>query len=212
MKNPIITLSGPPGSGITECTKILLKRYPELTRVVSSRTQPPSLVELEKKSQTYIFYPKNIFQAKMAANKFVEVDEFGGHLCGTEEEFLEKIWQDKKIPVAVISPKGVAQIRKKYQSVISVVLMPRELNGYLERIRRMHRNLPKSLLAIRLTVAEFLFGRFKQSIEDGSNLFDVALFAGDGEVKVLSQRLVDSVDRFISQSTNHLREKNHAKK
>lgn len=113
VQDKIIIITAPSGSGKTTLVKRLLEDCPHLQFSVSACTREPRKGETNGKD--YYFYSEEEFKELIASNAFVEWEMvYTGKYYGTLVSELQRIWEQKHIPLVDIDVQGALAIRDKY--------------------------------------------------------------------------------------------------
>ena len=108
----ILTLTGPSGSGKTTILNELCSEYP-FKAVVTHTTRDPRRGEVN--GVNYHFVTKEVFAKLWEDGHLIESVEFNGNSYGVSFGEIEKISkQDGKIPVLIVEPGGLRQIKKYF--------------------------------------------------------------------------------------------------
>ena len=105
MKNKIVAISGPSGTGKTTVVKELLKKFPSFEFSISATTRLKRDKEKDKKD--YYFLSIDDFKNNIAENNFIEYEEvYNGVFYGTMWSEIKRIFSQnsKKIWLAIWSP------------------------------------------------------------------------------------------------------------
>ncbi len=108
----LIIFCAPSGSGKTTIVKHLLSQFGDkMAFSVSATTREPRVGEVD--GTHYYFLSKALFEKKMAAGDFVEVEEvYQGTYYGTLKEELERLWNQGKIVLFDVDVKGGLSLKK----------------------------------------------------------------------------------------------------
>src|SRR5947207_7974461 len=109
----LIILCGPSGSGKTTLTRHLLEKMPELAFSISATTRNKRKGEVNGKD--YHFLTEKEFRKKIKEDAFLEYEEvYKGVFYGTLKSELERVWEEKHIPILDIDVVGALNIKEKY--------------------------------------------------------------------------------------------------
>ncbi len=135
IKNKLIIITAPSGSGKTSITRHLMQQYPQLAFSVSAATRQPR--GTEKNGVDYHFISAEDFKQKIQHNEFVEWEMvYEGKYYGTLKSELEKIWQQNKIPVLDIDVKGAIHVQQQFpQTSLSLFIEPPSVSELKNRLQ-----------------------------------------------------------------------------
>jgi guanylate kinase len=152
MTGKLIVLTGPSGVGKGTLLKALLERHPELYLSVSATTRSPREGEVE--GVHYYFYPRDRFEATIAAGELLEWAEFAGNYYGTPIAPVRSgLALDRSI-VLEIELAGARQVAKIFPDAIRIFILPPDLTTLETRIRERGTDSPEAIL-LRLEQARF---------------------------------------------------------
>ena len=105
MNNFLLVLTGKTAAGKDCVMNLLLKKYPDLRRVITTTTRPPRQGETNGKD--YFFITREDFERKIGSGDFAEYVEYAGNFYGTEKQHLKEagksmIWRIDPSRAAVI--------------------------------------------------------------------------------------------------------------
>ncbi len=83
----LLVLTGKTAAGKDSILSLLLAKYPNLRRVITTTTREPRTGE--KENQDYHYLNKEGFEKKVQNGEFLEHVEYGGNFYGTEKKELE---------------------------------------------------------------------------------------------------------------------------
>lgn len=131
---PIIIITAPSGAGKTSITRYLLQQFPFLAFSVSAATRQPR--GNEKDGVDYYFISEADFKKRIEANEFVEWEMvYQGKYYGTLHTELQRIWQQKKVPLLDIDVKGAIHVQQQYPSQsFSLFIEPPSLDELKKRL------------------------------------------------------------------------------
>jgi len=132
--NKIIIITAPSGAGKTSITHHLLRTVPQLSFSVSAATRQPR--EFEKDGADYYFMSQREFQQKIQHNEFVEWEMvYEGKYYGTLKSELERIWNEKKIPLLDIDIKGAIHVQQQYSGeCLTIFVEPPSVDELKKRL------------------------------------------------------------------------------
>lgn len=140
----LIVLTGRTASGKDTIQALLLSKYPNLARIVTTTSR--KIREGEKDGLDYHFITEDEFKKKISGEDFLEYVEYGGNLYGTTKAELEKALN--KDTIWRIDPSRAGEIRHFIN------------NAYPPQIAQ---NLLKRLIVIFITCSEdVILQRLKQ--------------------------------------------------
>lgn len=132
-KGILIILSGPSGSG-KDTVLNALKKVDENVKVsISMTTRNPRPGDVD--GVDYYFVTKDYFEKKIADNKMLEYAEYAGNYYGTPADPVDEMLSQGKAVFLEIEVQGAEKIRKRYDSVISIFLLPPSMRVLEERLR-----------------------------------------------------------------------------
>jgi guanylate kinase len=135
MKGKFIVIFGPSGSGKGELIAHIRAAFPEIVFARSDATR--AMRPGERDGEVYHFLAREAFDAKVAADGFLEWAEYGGNRYGTSKEEVVPFLEEGKTVLKEMDVQGVRQVRaalpKEQVSVIFISAGPWE--GLERRIR-----------------------------------------------------------------------------
>lgn len=123
----IIVICAPSGSGKTSISKKIMEHFPMLSFSVSATTRAPR--GLEQDGIDYYFLSAQDFKDKLSRNEFAEWEEvYADKFYGTLKSEIDRLHDDKKVPILDIDVKGAQSIKKIYgdKSLIIFIKAPIE--------------------------------------------------------------------------------------
>lgn len=144
----LIIIAAPSGAGKTSVTRYLLKTMPEqLAFSISCATRQPR--NNEKDKADYYFITIEDFKQKIEDEAFVEWEMvYEGKYYGTLKAELERIWQEKRIPVLDIDVKGAIHVQQQYpNSSLSLFIQTPSVEELKKRLQGRGTETPESLAA-----------------------------------------------------------------
>lgn len=153
-QHPIIIITAPSGAGKTTITRHLMQQYPLLAFSVSAATRAPR--PNEQHGVDYYFMSEEEFREKINADAFLEWEMvYPGKYYGTLKSELQRIWQNKQVPLLDIDVKGAMRVQQLYPGqTLSLFIAPPSLEVLEQRLRHRGTETPESLQA-RLEKAAF---------------------------------------------------------
>jgi guanylate kinase len=118
----VFVITGPSGVGKGTLIRSVLDRVPELELAVSATTRPPRPGEQD--GVAYHFLTSAEFDARVAADEFVEWAEYSGHRYGTLRSELTRTLERGRPVVLEIELQGARQVREKMPEAIQVFIAP----------------------------------------------------------------------------------------
>ncbi|MDO8625040.1 MAG: guanylate kinase, partial [Candidatus Diapherotrites archaeon] len=122
MSNSCIVISGPSGSGKDVITEALLKRFPVLTRVVTTTSRPKR--RDDRNGIDYNFLSREQFERMIAGGQLLEWVIFSGNYYGLPKDSVDAVHEARRIPILIIDVRGAATIKKLYPNALLVFLYP----------------------------------------------------------------------------------------
>lgn len=135
MKNKIIILSAPSGSGKTTIVKKLLKKISNLEFSISATTRNMRTGEVDGKD--YYFIKEDEFRSKISNNEFVEYEEvYKGLYYGTLKTEIDRIWEKGHHAIFDVDVKGGINIKKQFPNdAILIFIKPPSIEELEKRLR-----------------------------------------------------------------------------
>ncbi|MBE6599897.1 MAG: guanylate kinase [Ruminococcaceae bacterium] len=131
-KGLILVISGPAGSGKGTVNKIL-RETGEYIYSVSKTTRSPRPGEVD--GQDYSFVTKEDFMRSLAANDFLEYNEYCGNFYGTPKSTTEKAVENGKNVILEIDVNGARNVKKNCPDAILIMLLPPSFEEQEKRLR-----------------------------------------------------------------------------
>lgn len=130
-----IIFSAPSGAGKTTIVRYLLEEFSELAFSISacSRDARPN----ETDGIDYYFLGVNGFQAKIAADEFVEWEEvYTNNFYGTLKSELTRIWSQGKTVIFDVDVIGGLNLKRYFgDNALAVFVMPPNYEALEDRLR-----------------------------------------------------------------------------
>ena len=118
----VFVITGPSGVGKGTLIRALFDRIPELQLSVSATTRSPR--HGEQDGVAYHFLNLEDFEARVAADDFVEWAEYSGNRYGTLRTELEQRTEQGAPVVLEIELQGARQVREKMPEAVQVFIAP----------------------------------------------------------------------------------------
>ncbi|MFI3291346.1 MAG: guanylate kinase [Opitutales bacterium] len=139
MKNLLIILSGPAGSGKTTLCENVLKKHSNFERVITVTTRSPRPNEVDGKD--YIFMTNEAFEKALENGEFYEYAKVHGRYYGTLKSSIQNALKGDKSLFLVIDVQGAKaweEIAKTdeviRQALLSIFIMPESIEVLVERL------------------------------------------------------------------------------
>ena len=131
--NKVLIFSGSAGSGKGTVLAIARKKDPRLCLSVSMTTRAPREGEVD--GREYYFTTRENFERAIAADEFLEYQEYCGNFYGTPKKQFFDILNRGQIPVLEIETKGAYAVMDKLDDYHSVFLSPPDYETLEKRLR-----------------------------------------------------------------------------
>ncbi len=139
MKNLLIILSGPAGSGKTTLCENVLRTNSSFERVITVTTRSPRPNEVDGKD--YIFMSNEEFELALKNDEFYEYAKVHGRYYGTLKSSVQNALKGNKSLFLVIDVQGASAWREIAQgdelikdSLLSIFIMPESIDVLIERL------------------------------------------------------------------------------
>lgn len=127
----LLILTGKTASGKDTIKSALLKKYPNLKKVLTTTSRTPR--QYEENEIDYHFLTRNEFENKIRQGKFAEYVEYGGNLYGTQKDELEQALKNDTL--WKIDPSRAGEVRdfikRSYPADIAEQLIKRMVVIYI---------------------------------------------------------------------------------
>lgn len=135
MKNKLIIVTAPSGSGKTTIVRHLINTYPNhLEFSISATTRDKRSHEIDK--EHYYFYSHDEFKEKIANDEFLEWEEvYKGQFYGTLKSEINRIHLQGKAPIFDVDVVGALDIKKIYPDALSVFIRPPSIDVIRQRLK-----------------------------------------------------------------------------
>lgn len=183
-------ITAPTGAGKTTVAKELLKRIPELNRLVTVTTRPPR--SGERDGVDYHFVSPEVFKRMQNENAFIETTYYANFLYGSPKNALDQVKKGKYI-LAVTDRKGVVVIKKRIpQNSVAIWLTTKTPEICADRLIKRNSE-SQSQLAERITIAQ------REMNEEAENPLCEATFINDN-LETCIQEVTQFIQDKIRQS------------
>lgn len=161
--NKLLIITAPSGAGKTSITKHLMKHFPQLAFSISAATREPRAHE--QNGVDYHFMTVADFKQKIQNDEFVEWEMvYEGKYYGTLKSEMQRIWNNKQVPILDIDVKGAIHVQGLYpQQTLSVFIEPPGIDELKRRLESRGTETAETLQA-RLNKASYEIS-FKHSFQ-----------------------------------------------
>ena len=132
-KGRLVVISAPSGAGKSTVIERLRELLPELAFSVSATTRLPREGEVD--GAAYYFVTKAEFQDMISRGDFLEYAEFVGDFYGTPREPVLRCIANGRDILLEIEVQGAAQVMAAMPGVISVFIVPPDMDELERRLR-----------------------------------------------------------------------------
>ena len=147
ISNKVIIITAPSGAGKTSITRFLMRTFPQLAFSVSAATRQAR--GNEKDGVDYYFMGTDDFKQKIQHNEFVEWEMvYEGKYYGTLQSELERIWNNRQIPILDIDVKGAIHVKQQFpESSLTLFIEPPSVDVLKNRLEGRGTETAESLAA-----------------------------------------------------------------
>ncbi len=128
----LFVLSAPSGTGKTTVAEKLLKRSPDVKRIVTATTRPRREKEVE--GVDYLFLSKEEFEIRIKEDKFLEYACVYGNYYGTPKEQVLKNMEEGIDSLLVIDVQGARNIKRRVPESVLIFLLPPSIEELKRRL------------------------------------------------------------------------------
>lgn len=130
----LIVITAPSGAGKTSITRHLLKTYPQLAFSISAATREARSYETD--GVDYYFLALEDFQQKIKNKEFAEWEMvYEGKYYGTLKSELQRIWNNRQVPLLDIDVKGAIHVKQQYpESLLTIFIEPPSIEELKRRL------------------------------------------------------------------------------
>src|ERR1019366_7853258 len=118
----VYIVSAPSGSGKSTLVNELFKMVDHLDFSISYTTRPPR--GSEQNGKEYFFVSREVFEAMIAANEFLEHATVFGNYYGTARRFLRAAEEHGNDLLLDIDVQGASKIKEKITEAVSIFILP----------------------------------------------------------------------------------------
>ena len=151
MKNILVVISGPAGSGKGTVIKKVFEKSDEFHLSVSATTRKPR--PGEKNGVNYFFMSREEFETLVKEEKMLEYTEYVGNYYGTPKEKVLQTLKEKNVMLE-IATDGAMQIKKRFPDAVLILLVPPSFSKLRERLYGRGTE-PPEVIERRLSHAEY---------------------------------------------------------
>ena len=151
MKNILVVISGPAGSGKGTVIKKVFEKSDEFHLSVSATTRKPR--PGEKNGVNYFFMSREEFETLVKEEKMLEYTEYVGNYYGTPKEKVLQTLKEKNVMLE-IETDGAMQIKKRFPDAVLILLVPPSFSKLRERLYGRGTE-PPEVIERRLSHAEY---------------------------------------------------------
>ena len=129
----VFIISAPSGSGKSTLVSRLLATVPDLMFSVSYTTRQPRGTEID--GQSYRFVSREVFEAMLARDEFLEWAQVFGNYYGTHRGILEEARARHIDLILDIDVQGARQLKAKIPEAVTVFILPPSRAVLEQRLR-----------------------------------------------------------------------------
>jgi guanylate kinase len=129
----VYIVSAPSGSGKSTLVNELFKMVDHLDFSISYTTRPPR--GSEQNGKEYFFVSREVFEAMIAANEFLEHATVFGNYYGTARRFLRAAEEHGNDLLLDIDVQGASKIKEKITEAVSIFILPPDREKLEWRLR-----------------------------------------------------------------------------
>jgi guanylate kinase len=142
-KGRLFVVSGPSGVGKGTVVAEVLKRLPNLKRVVTYTTREPR--QGEEQGKDYRFVTREEFERLKKQGAFLEWAEVYGNFYGSPRKEVERFLSSGHDVVLVLDVQGALVVKRKIPEAVLVFLEPPSLGELKRRIETRGTDLPEAM-------------------------------------------------------------------
>jgi guanylate kinase len=130
----IFVVSAPSGTGKTTICERLIKNLSNLKMSISHTTRKPRIGERD--GVDYFFVDKEVFEAMIKNDDFVEWAEVYGNFYGTSKKVINELLQSGNDILLDIDIQGAKNIKKVYPDSVLIFILPPSLEELEKRLKQ----------------------------------------------------------------------------
>lgn len=127
-----IFISGPSGVGKSTIIKTILQKHADIVLSISFTTRPPR--PGEEDGREYFFVTREVFQAQVAAGRFLEWAAVHDHLYGTSLDWVTSMEAHGRHVLFDIDVQGVQQAQAQGSAGCYIMLLPPDMEELTRRL------------------------------------------------------------------------------
>jgi guanylate kinase len=167
----VVVISAPSGGGKNAVIQSLVERIADSARFVTTTTRSPR--PGERDGVDYHYMSAADFDAKRAAGRFVETNQYAENWYGTDRDLLEQELRGHRVVFAALDVNGKKALDRTDIPHLSIFLLPESPEILADRIRR-RGGVSEAELAVRIETA-----RHELAAADG---YDARIVNAEGKL------------------------------
>ncbi len=191
----LIILTGKTASGKDTIKSALLKRYPNLHKVITTTSRairPNEVLETD-----HHFLSREEFESKIKAGQFAEYVQYGGNLYGTQKKDLEMaqstdtLWR--------IDPSRAGEVR----SFINRTFPPELADNLIKRVIVIYISAPEGAILQRLKNRALSEMEIQKRMNDDGRIWNQYKNSYDFVIENIPGKLEDTINQVIQIIETH---------
>lgn len=142
-KGRLFVISGPSGVGKGTVVAEVMKRLPNLQRVVTYTTRQPR--QGERPGKDYYFVTREEFERLKEQGAFLEWAEVYGNFYGSPKREVERLLSEGHDVVLVLDVQGALAVKKQLPEAILIFLQPPSLEELRHRLESRGTDPPEAI-------------------------------------------------------------------
>lgn len=142
-RSVLLVLSAPSGTGKTTIARRIVEEIPEAAFSISCTTRKPRGQEVNEVD--YRFVSEQTFSAMLKEDAFAEWAEVHGNFYGTPRSEVDDALAKGRVVVFDIDVQGGEQIKARYPSAVTVLVLPPSFEELERRLRNRGTNEDKDI-------------------------------------------------------------------